>query len=151
MGIEFEHNEDKDFFKNLLCDENENIEKYSFLFNFSDPRIKRREFTKKYNKILKYLLDYYGNVCQLNIDMKCNVDDGIVVDHIIPISSNKLNKVLRKMNKEPGKKIRTQSFGSNDIKNLIISCKKCNSTKQNGFLDKEKYKKLIDFNKSFNV
>jgi hypothetical protein len=141
--MEFEHSEDKKFFENLLCDAGEDISKYESLFDLRPPNIKRGEFGKKYKILLAQLLESYGKVCQLRCSKQCNIENGFNIDHLIPLSSNKLNKELRMMKGLDGKKVVTQSFGSNDLSNLFIACKKCNSFKMNKFLSKAETKRIL--------
>ena len=147
LNICFKDEEEIKFFQELL--ETDNILNYLYLFDFRDEKIKRKEFTKQYKKIMKYLIEYYGKNCLLKTTPQCNIDDGIHIDHLIPISTNLLNKKIRNIERDFGKKAKTQSFGSNDIRNLIITCKHCNENKKNKFLTKEKYKELIDKGKIF--
>jgi len=52
------------------------------------------------------------------------------VDHYIPLSTNELNKKLRNLKAEPGKKVKSQSFGSNDLDNFTLACSRCNGFKK---------------------
>lgn len=70
----------------------------------------------------------------LELDV-CDINSGFCVDHLIPLSSNKLNKELRKQLAEKGKKVKTQSFGSNLIDNLVIACNNCNNYKKHRILE----------------
>lgn len=54
----------------------------------------------------------------------------LVLDHFIPLSSNTLNKLLRKLWAKPGRKVPTQSFGSNHPDNLVLACQRCNAYKK---------------------
>ena len=141
--IKFQYNEDYEYFKNLLCSSNELLEKYSSFFDFHAPKIKRMEFNKIRNKVLKDLINSYGKRCMLKYNGKCDINSGFVIDHLIPLSSNKLNKKLRKMLPIKGKKVLTQSFGSNNLDNLIISCKKCNSYKKHKFLERKHIQQIL--------
>lgn len=141
--MKFEYENDKLFFKNLLCNEDEKIEKFSQLFDFRNPYQKRKEFASNRNKILDQFIIQKGKICELNFTNICNLSSGFNIDHIIPLSSNILNKTLRKLPSEKGKKVRTQSFGSNNECNLILSCKKCNNHKKHRFLEKDKIRELL--------
>ena len=72
--------------------------------------------------------------CMLNLDC-CDLESGTAIDHLIPISSNILNKELRDLKAKKGKKVKSQSFGSNHIDNLIIACNNCNNRKKHKMLD----------------
>lgn len=100
------------------------------MFDFRPSAVKRKEFNLMRNKIFKKLVLKYGEKCQLNIHPDCSREEKFDVDHFIPLASNKLNKILRKLKPEVGKKVLSQSFGSNDISNLKIACKRCNSFKK---------------------
>ena len=54
--LDFEFIEDKIYFSKLLCEEGEDISKYSKLFDFRNPHIKRREFNKIRNSVLNQSL-----------------------------------------------------------------------------------------------
>lgn len=141
--IQFEFEEDRRFFSELLCAEEENIEKYFELFDFRDPSEKRREFNKRRNELLEQLLKLQGRRCLINYDGLCNLWSGITVDHLIPLSSNKLNKEIRRLKPETGQKVETQSFGSNNLKNLIVACRNCNNHKKHRFLDKTRLHTIL--------
>ncbi len=128
--INFEFLEDEIFFEKILCKKGKSTGEFHFLFDFREPKIKRVKFNKNRNRLFKNLKDVYGLKCFLNYTNICYEKSGFVVDHLIPLSSNKLNKELRKLKAEKGKKVKTQSLGSNKIQNLIIACKKCNSFKK---------------------
>ncbi len=140
-GKSFEYPEDEEFFDDLF--ENHGGIKYNIHhFDFRSPKEKRNEFNKIRNNIFKELQEKHGDVCQLNTHPDCK-NTGAVVDHFIPLSSNKLNKQLRNQKAEFGKKVKTQSFGSNDSRNFVLSCRRCNAFKQNGFPEKELINKII--------
>jgi len=128
----FQYKADYNFFLNKLARGDLDLFKKKFLkmFDFRLPTIKRKEFNLIRNKVFKELVLKYGKKCQLNIHPDCSKEKKFDVDHFIPLSSNELNKNLRKLKPEIGKKILSQSFGSNDISNLRIVCKRCNSFKK---------------------
>ena len=128
----FQYKADYKFFLDKLAGGDEGLfkRKYLRMFDFRSPIIKRREFNLVRKKIFKELISKYGKKCQLRIHPDCSRDKKFDVDHFIPLSSNKLNKSLRKLKPEVGKKVLSQSFGSNDISNLRIACGRCNSLKK---------------------
>jgi len=126
--IEFEYEEDRIFFDDLF-DEIGGVEEYSELFDFSDPSIKREAFNKIRNQVFDELRNKFGDVCMLKYHDDCN-NSAEQVDHLIPLSSNVLNKSLRNMKGEKGKKVATQSFGSNQKMNFVLACARCNSAKK---------------------
>jgi 5-methylcytosine-specific restriction endonuclease McrA len=143
--INFDYPEDQEFFAHLLA--GGDIEKlqreYADLFDFRHPAVKRWEFDKTSKKVLQGLIEKYEGKCQLQIHPECNNDNGFDPDHIIPLSTNVLNKELRKMVGADGKKAETQSFGSNHLRNLTLACKRCNSYKKNKILLQSELGKLI--------
>jgi len=92
--INFEYPEDQEYFTNLLANrDTEKLESdFSELFDFENPAIKREKFNKISKKVLKKLLDKYGNECQLKIHEDCSKVNKFEPDHIVPLSSNELNK-----------------------------------------------------------
>ena len=135
MKKRFEYTEDEEFFDDLF-ENHGGIECNLHHFDFRSPKEKRNEFNKIRNNIFKELQEKHGDVCQLKIHSDCE-HNGLVVDHFIPLSSNKLNKQLRNLKGRLGKKVKTQSFGSNDSRNFVLACRRCNAFKQNGFPEKE--------------
>ncbi len=143
--INFEYPEDREYFANLLA--NRDIEKlesdFSELFDFEHPAIKREKFNKIKKKVLKELLDRYGNECQLKIHEDCSKVNKFETDHIVPLSSNELNKKIRGMVMFSSEKVKRQSFGSNNMKNFTLACKRCNAFKKNNFFEKDLYERLL--------
>lgn len=132
----FQYKEDYNFFLNKLAKGDKILfaKKYLKLFDFRDPSIKRKEFNKIRNNLYKKLVLKFGEKCQLRIHPDCSKEKVFDVDHFIPLSTNKLNKEIRGIKAEKGKKVPSQSFGSNNISNLKIACKKCNSYKKHRLL-----------------
>ena len=139
----FEYSEDAKFFKKLLCGKKDSLEGYKSFFDSRLPKLKRIEFNRIRNKVFDELVNRYGNECMLKLNGICDPKSGFVLDHLIPLSSNKLNKTLRKLKPTRGKKVLSQSFGSNHINNLVIACRKCNSNKKHRFMDKELFRYII--------
>ena len=137
----FEFLDDRNYFITTLCngDVDEFEKFFSKLFDFRDPKIKRNELDV--NKI-KQLLLKDNQTCQLKISKECLGSQKLQVEHLIPVSTNKLNKSLRNLKAPPGKKVPTQSFGSNHISNLVLACEKCNSLKKHRLPDE--FQNLID-------
>jgi len=128
----FQYKADYKFFLDKLAGGDEELfkRKYLKLFDFRDPIIKRKEFNLIRNKVFKELVLKYGEKCQLKIHPDCSEEKKFDVDHFIPLSTNKLNKEIRNLQAEKGKKVASQSFGSNDISNFKIACKRCNAFKK---------------------
>lgn len=145
--MEFLFPEDRQFFKNLLGTEGEeDFLKFYTLFDFRPPAVKRAEFNKQRNRIFAELEKYHGKHCMLNYEL-CDPSSGFAVDHLIPLSTNKLNKELRQLKAETGKKVATQGFGSNHLDNLVIACTKCNNHKKHRFLESEKLREILELKK----
>lgn len=124
----FDRPEDRDHFDTVL----ENIggvDANSPLFDFRDPDLKRKEFNAIRDAVFAELQRRYGTGCQLCCHEDCG-GVGTVVDHLIPLSSNVLNKTLRGMKATADKKAPTQSFGSNHVDNFVLACRRCNAFKQ---------------------
>lgn len=130
--MQFEFPEDKKFFAGILAGGDEELldREYSDLFDFRHPAIKRWEFDKVSKKVLRELIERYSGKCQLRIHPECDSKWGLEPDHIIPLSSNVLNKELRHMKPEKGMKVVAQSFGSNHPRNLTLACRRCNGLKK---------------------
>ena len=144
--LDFEFIEDKIYFSKLLCEEGEDISKYSKLFDFRNPHIKRIEFNKIRNSVINQLIRSCGPLCKLSFDKICDISSGYNIDHVIPISTNKLNKELRNLEKLNGKKVKAQSFGSNNFSNLVLACSNCNSYKKHKILTRREIKKILGRN-----
>lgn len=145
MKNAFEYPEDRKFFVDLLCDAGESFSSYTLLFDTTTvPAIKRLQFQKIVKAVRKDLIQRYGKICMLRLSDQCDIEDGMNVDHLIPLSSNKLNKELRNIRAAKGKKVPTQSFGANHPSNLILACAKCNGKKKHQFLKREQIKKILD-------
>ena len=133
----FHYKEDQEFFEKILLHDNfHDIIDFKEMFDFRNPDIKRKEFNKIRNQKLEILKVKHGLKCMLNFGC-CDFESGIAVDHLIPLSTNKLNKELRNMKAIKGKKVKTQSYGSNHLDNLIIACSNCNNHKKHRILDRE--------------
>ena len=142
MNHKFEYIEDKKYFDNHFEEYGGIVENMQF-FDFREPSEKRKEFNKIRGSIFKKLHTLYGNLCQLKLHNDCT-NQGDVIDHFIPLSSNKLNKQLRNIPAERGKKVKTQSFGSNNFSNFILACRRCNAHKQNKFPSQQLMKNHFD-------
>jgi hypothetical protein len=130
--MKFEYPEDRKFFLNLLAggDEQNFEREFSDYFDFRHPAIKRWEFDKTSKKILAGLIKKHGEVCQLRLHPDCSKEKVWQTDHIVPLSTNELNKILRHMVRTTSEKVPAQSFGSNHSKNLILAFKRCNAFKK---------------------
>ncbi len=146
--LEFEHPEDQETFRQLLCDPGEALESYADLFDFRPVKEKRAEFARVKEERRTELVRRFGEVCMLHYAGDCDTASGLRIDHLIPLSTNKLNKLLRgagtsrtsdgKMKKAP-----TQTLGSNGPRNLVLACHNCNSLKMNRILDRGTIKRVL--------
>jgi len=130
--VDFQFAEDRDFF---------NLEKC-------------RDFERIRSERFAQLSRQFGARCLLQFAPDCDPAGGLVVDHLIPISSNKLNKRLRAASARRDasgllRKAPPQSFGSNHPRNCVLACHNCNSLKQNGFLDPVTYRRVITEMRAF--
>ena len=135
--MKFDYPEDEAYFAALLCLPGESIADYANLFDAGKPKDKRAEFDQQRNNWLTLLTSKYGMRCLLQCPGRCNPESGFEIDHLIPLSSNKLNKELRGLKGGNGRKAPTQSFGSNHPDNLVLACKVCNNHKMHRFLERQ--------------
>lgn len=130
--LRFEYPDDARYFAARLCRLGETIDEYYFHFDFRAKPEKRREFDRAKRRLIGAYEGEYGRVCQLQIATEgCSFERGLVLDHLIPLESNELNKRIRGMAHEVGRKVPQQSLGSNDPRNLVLACARCNSRKLN--------------------
>lgn len=141
--MEFEFKEDQDYFEKLLCSETQTIEHFKHLFDFRPVTEKRNYINKNGSKLKELLISKHGAECMLRLSM-CDMNSGIAIDHLIPLSTNQLNKSLRKLKAVKGKKVATQSFGSNHIDNLVIACSNCNNHKKHRILEMEMLQRILN-------
>lgn len=134
--LEFEYPEDRKFFADLFAggDEARLEREFANYFDFRHPAIKREEFNKIRKQVLRNLFKKYGEECQLRIHPDCSKVTVWEPDHIIPLSTNELNKQLRRMARIGSAKVARQSFGSNHTDNLTLACKRCNAFKKHRLL-----------------
>lgn len=124
----FDHQEDRQYFDTVLQDVG-GVDANSHLFDFRAPEQKRRKFNAIRDSVFASLKQRYGSGCRLNGHEDCS-GVGTVVDHLIPLSSNVLNKSIRGMKATAKKKAPTQSFGSNHSDNFVLACRRCNDFKK---------------------
>lgn len=87
---------------------------------------------------------FNGEIAYDMKELSSAIQSGITIDHIIPLSTNVLNKDLRRMkSEEKGKKVQSESYGSNHYDNLIIACKNCNNHKKHRLLTKDNMCELL--------
>lgn len=134
----FEYPEDEQFFSSLLADGDKERLWAEFMrrFDFREPSLKRTVFDKLKKLVMEEMVQEGRTRCELHLVADCD-NQNLVLDHIIPLSSNELNKHLRKMTAPEGKKVPTQSFGANDRENFLVACAKCNNFKKHRFIKKE--------------
>ena len=139
--MNFEYKEDKIFFQHLFK-EFGGLERNHDLFDSSNPFLKRQAFNTIRNKAFRKLQDKFGDICMLNFHADC-ANSADQVDHLIPLSSNILNKTIRAMKAEKGKKVSAQSLGSNNDRNFVLSCSRCNAAKKHHIPDNELFNKVL--------
>ena len=94
MSLEFQHPEYRGFFEGMLCRDGEVLELYADLFDLGPVPAKRSAFVRIRGARLNELIGRFGIVCMLGLAPDCDVASGLCLDHLIPLSSNKLNKEL---------------------------------------------------------
>lgn len=139
----FQYPEDRDFFVSFLVDGDEGKfeSEYKDYFDFRDPKIKRADFDKLRPELFRELVGRNGLKCQLKIHSDCSKIARFEVEHVIPLSTNELNKKLRHIKRTSWQKVESQSFGSNNIKNLVIACSRCNAYKKHRFIKPAQWNK----------
>jgi hypothetical protein len=88
-SLSFKYLEDKQWFDLLL----QGVENRENLFDFRDPQIKREEYNLIKHQLKLAKIAKIGKVCELHIAGVCDLSSGLVLDHLIPLSSNELNLV----------------------------------------------------------
>ncbi len=139
--MQFDHDDDRVFFQEFLCGPGEDLEEYSCLFDSRPVHEKRVEYRRSRLALLQQLHQTHGDTCQLRISSACT-GKGETIDHIIPLSSNKLNKA-RRVPAPPGRKVPTQSIGSNHPRNLVLACASCNNHKKHRLLSPSEVRRLL--------
>jgi 5-methylcytosine-specific restriction endonuclease McrA len=130
--LNFKYTEDKQYFAKKLSDGSiERLEKYyANQFDFRNPVIKRKEFNAHRNELMHILRKRSDGICEI-----CRKSIGTEIDHIVPLSTNVLNKNLRNLSTRVidgvRRKAPSESYGSNHISNLQLACKICNRKKWN--------------------
>jgi len=142
MNQKFTYIEDDLYFENLFSSLG-GISSNMKLFDFRPLEVKRKEFNKIRNNIHDELTRKHGLICQLRCHPDCS-DSPDQIDHLIPLSSNSLNKKLRKIKGTNGKKTPQQSFGSNHTENFVLACKRCNAFKKNNLPSIELIQKIYE-------
>ena len=139
--MQFDHDDDYSFFQELLCGPGEELTEYSCLFDSRPVHEKRLEYRRSRRALLHQLHQSHGDICQLQISNACT-GRGETIDHIIPLSSNKRNKA-RRVPAPPGRKVPTQSIGSNHLRNLVLACTSCNNHKKHRLLPQSEIRRLL--------
>ncbi len=139
-SLEFEFFEDRQFFEALFRDAGP-LDSWTHLFDFTLPDQKRASFNKLRNQTFSKLMAHHGPICHLAYPDICTVIPE-AIDHIIPLSTNILNK-LRGIEAKPRKKVQTQSIGSNHLHNFALACARCNNHKKHRFLEPEHLARVI--------
>src|SRR5262245_3796106 len=134
--MEFEYPDDRAFFSKWLAggDAERFDRDFANYFDFRPAAIKRREFNRVRKPLLRQMLDKNGEVCQLRLHPNCSQERIWELDHIVPLSTNELNKKLRRLPRLGRAKVASQSFGSNHPDNLRLACRKCNAFKKHRLL-----------------
>ena len=103
------------------------------LFDFETPSTVKRKRTPKLDDVRLFrgtdrcMLEMPPSVSTRGRSWCCT-GRAEVVDHVVPLSSNRLRKELR-VAAEAGRKVATQEIGSAHMSNLVGACEACNSRK----------------------
>lgn len=130
-------------FAELLCGDGEALADYAELFDDSDATVKRAIFNRQRNTLFAQLVARDGMRCRLRLPDICQGDSDLVVDHLLPLATNEVNKRLGRTAKQPGRKVAAQSVGSNHPHNLALACARCNAFKKHRLLDRERLRALV--------
>ena len=142
----FEHDEDIDFFAEIMCrGAKADLDAFASHFDFRPPHEKRAEFKHSRRRAFKLLVEKFGRACMLRYPSKCIGGAKLQVDHVIPISSNELNKRLRRLKPRKGRKVKSQSFGSNHPDNLVLACPACNGHKKHRIPTAQEWQRVQTF------
>jgi 5-methylcytosine-specific restriction endonuclease McrA len=141
MINKFTYKEDQQAMEELLTEHGGIIANFE-LFDFRSPDIKRKEFQTLRNNVFNELVGEYGESCRLQSHPGCTIK-AEQVDHLIPLSSNVLNKNIRHIKGKNGTKVPSQSFGSNHKNNFVLACRRCNAYKKHNFPSKELIKQIF--------
>ena len=133
ISLPFASEFDREYLRRLLCSESETLDAFANLFDFRAPAVKRAEFNALKAEAFTILAQARGSRCELDYSPSCTRDRELQVDHLIPLSTNKLNK-LKNVVAGTGRKVASQSFGSNELRNLGLACRACNAMKKHEFL-----------------
>ena len=139
--ITFKNQADQSFFEDLLADFG-GVEANEQLFDFNDAQAKRRLFNSRRAELAQLLVERDGNRCQLQWLPGCD-EVGTEIDHLIPLQSNLLNKAIGVI-AEPGRKVPSEPFGSNDLSNLVLACSRCNGAKKHRFPSREMIRRIFE-------
>ena len=123
------------------------IKEFPDLFDFETSVTKKRARTASLRSVIEYrgttscMIAYPGNWTNSRQEKRSCSGRAEVVDHLVPISSNRIGKELG-VRAKAGKKVPTQDIGSAHISNLIVACAACNSRKLQSF-DREVIHKVL--------
>jgi 5-methylcytosine-specific restriction endonuclease McrA len=140
--MQFRHEADRRFLETLLCRQGESLAAYGEMFDFRPHRAKRGEFDRLRDARRRELIEVHGAVCQLRFSPRCTGTPD-TIDHLISLATNVLNKA-RGVQAIPGRKVVSQSLGSNHIHNLALACNNCNGHKKHRFLTRDQMRRILD-------
>lgn len=104
------------------------------VFDFRTPTSEKRARTPKLRAVVaakgdRCLIAYAGEWENTRRNLTSCSGAAECVDHLVPLNSNRLRKVLG-VKPLPGQKVLTQEIGSAHIDNVIPACAACNGRKQ---------------------
>jgi 5-methylcytosine-specific restriction endonuclease McrA len=130
------------YFTKLLCEGEEELSRFSELFDSRPLKVKRVEFNRLVKAIRLELLRSRGEQCELQIGGVCLGNVDLQVDHLIPLATNVVNK-LNGVKAVNGRKVKSHSYGSNHIANLGLACRACNAHKKHRILSAEETRRIL--------
>jgi len=139
-ALSFEFKEDESYLDELFSAVG-GLNTNAMHFDFGNPVAKRKAFSKIRDREMERLKSIHGDVCQLCMHPDCAAI-AQEVDHLIPLSTNVLNKQLRHMVGIGGRKVPAQSFGSNHPDNLVLACSRCNAFKKHRLPSSEQLNRI---------
>jgi len=138
----FQETYETQYFTKLLCQGEEELSRFSDLFDSRPLAVKRAEFNRLVKAIRLELLKSRGNQCELQIAGVCIGNVDLQVDHLIPLATNVVNK-LNGVKAVNGCKVKSHSYGSNHMANLGLACRACNAHKKHRILSAEEMRRIL--------
>lgn len=130
------------YFTKLLCQGEDELSRFSDLFDLRPLAVKRAEFNRLAKAVRLELLKSRGDQCELQIAGVCLGNVDLQVDHLIPLATNVVNK-LNGVKAVNGRKVKSHSYGSNHMSKLGLACRACNAHKKHRILSSEEVRRIL--------